>query len=63
MGGEIEIKINRRTGEIKVEGHEYMGAECIHDMDELQMLLGLTTIHEETKPEYVHDVAVLRARR
>jgi len=61
--GEVNITINLENGEIAVEGMDYQGTECVHDMDELQNLIGLKTVREETKPEMVHDISVIKARR
>lgn len=61
--GTIKIMIHRRNGTIKVEGEGFQGTECIHDIEEVQKLLGLTTIDEELKPEYAHTVAVIRANQ
>lgn len=61
--GKIEIKISKRTGEFRVEGFDFEGGECIHNIEELQNRLGLKTISEELKPEYVHTVEVIRAKQ
>jgi hypothetical protein len=61
--GTIKIMIHRREGKIKVEAENYEGTGCVNDIEEIQQLLGLTTIEEELKPEYAHTVEVLRARQ
>jgi hypothetical protein len=58
--GTIKIMINKRNGQIKVEGENFTGTECVHDIEEIQKLLGLTTLSEEVKPEYAHTVEVTR---
>lgn len=61
--GMIEIKISKHTGEITHEGFDYSGGSCVHAMEEIQRLIGLRTLTEETKPESVHTVECIRARR
>jgi len=58
---QIDIKISKRTGEISIEGVGYEGNGCVHDIDELQNLIGLKTLSDE-KTDNVHTVECLRTR-
>ena len=61
--GQIEIKISKRTGAISHEGFNYVGGTCVHALEEVQKLMGFRTLSEENKPECVHTVECIQARR
>lgn len=44
----ITIEIDKRTGEVKIEGHGFQGMECELPIDDLANLLGETI---EKKPK------------
>ena len=58
----LDIKIDKKSGEITVEADGYQGVGCVHALELLQSLTGLKTVSEENKDEQVHTVECLRAR-
>jgi len=47
----IEIKINKKTLEIEVEGIDYIGTTCISDLDKLCEMLEFEVTDRKPKPE------------
>ncbi|RLD16645.1 MAG: hypothetical protein DRI22_01040 [Caldiserica bacterium] len=47
----IEIKINKKTLEIEIEGIDYVGTACVPDLDKLCEMLELEVTDRKPKPE------------
>lgn len=49
--GEIKIIVNKKTGDLKVEGVGYSGLECTQDIDDVLRSISATVTNEELKEE------------
>lgn len=63
MAGEIKITINKKTGNIKMEGIGYQGPQCAKDIDEVMKAIGGRMTSRQAKPEYQRLVKVQKAGR
>jgi len=63
MSGEIEVRIDKKTGEMTVEGMGYKGHACTRDIDSLLKELGGRTLNRRGKPEMVQLVGRARIMR
>jgi predicted lipid-binding transport protein (Tim44 family) len=61
--GEIKITIDLDTLHTKVEGEGYEGLNCMYDINDLQTLLGMTTMEESIKQDMRKVLRVTQARR
>lgn len=53
---EIEVTIDKKTGDISFEAQGYAGHQCVTDIQELMDLIGGSTVEEHGKDEYVQEL-------
>ena len=61
--GEVKITIDLDTLQTKIEGEGYEGLNCMYDVNDLQTLLGMSTIEENIKQDTRKVLRVTQARR
>ena len=61
--GEVHLKINKRTGQISLDGVGFKGKGCQRDLGELEELLGFKTISRRPKVQERVAVRTTKVRR